>query len=112
MLDQIISSAFSCPSYSSTLPLSLIDEFGYQVNTEAGHHVLNESYAYDEDFGKSTKELLEGIMRVSETIPARSVDTNLKRVGWQQCWSKAKEKLHLQFQDDISVNTKLELSWH
>ena len=36
----------------------------------------------------------KGIAREeSEMILARSVDTNLKRVGWQQRWSKAKEKI-------------------
>ena len=54
--------------------------------------VLNGSYDYDEDFDESTKELLEEIIRVSERIPARLVGTNLKRVGWQWRWSKAKEK--------------------
>ena len=43
--------------------------------------MLNGSYAYDEDFDESTKELLEEIPRASETIPARSIDTNLKRIG-------------------------------
>ena len=54
--------------------------------------MLNGSYDYDEDFDKSTKELLEEIMRVSETIPARSIDTNLKIVCRQRRWSEAKEK--------------------
>ena len=43
---------------------------------------MNGSYAYDEEFDESTKELLEEITRVGETIPVRSVETNLKRVGW------------------------------
>ena len=102
----------TCQKKSPICKGKLRGEVGYQANTEAGRQLLNESHAYDEAFDKSTKELLEEITRVSEIIPVRSVDTNLKRVGWQQCWSKAKEKLHLQFQDDISVNTKLELSQH
>ena len=67
-------------------------EFGYQVNTEAGRQVLNGSYDYDEEFDESTKELLEEITRVSKMTTARLVDTNLKTVGWQRRWSKAKEK--------------------
>ena len=43
--------------------------------------MLGGNYVYDEDFDESTKELLEEILRVSKIIPARSVDSNLKRVG-------------------------------
>ena len=66
--------------------------FGYQADIKAERQVLNGSYIYNEDFDKSTKELLGEITRVSETIPVRSRDTNLSRVGWQRHWSKAKEK--------------------
>ena len=59
--------------------------------------MLNGSYAYDEDFDESMKELLEEITRVSEIIPVRSVDTNLKKFGWQRRWSKAKEKTSSSF---------------
>ena len=54
--------------------------------------MLGDNYVYSEGFDKSTKELLKEILRVSKIIPARSVDTNLKRVGWQWRRSKAKEK--------------------
>ena len=79
------------PEQSSICKGKLRGEFGYQVNTKARRQVLNGVYAYGEDFGESTKELLEEITSVSEIIPVRSVDTTLKRVGWQQRWSKAKE---------------------
>ena len=83
---------FYLPEKSPICKGKLRGEFGYQANTEAGRQVLNGSYDYDEDFDESSKELLVEITRVSEIIPARSVDTNLRRVGWQRRWSKAKEK--------------------
>ena len=51
------------------------------IGTTVACQVLNGSYAYDRDFDEPTKELLEEITRVGETIPKRSVNTNLKRVG-------------------------------
>ena len=69
---------FYLPEQSPICKGKLRGEFGYQANTKAGSHVLNGSYAYNEDFDESTKELLEEITRVSEIIPVRLVDTNLK----------------------------------
>ena len=68
-------------------------EFGYQADTEAGRQVLGGNYAYDEDFDEPTKEMLDEISRVSKIISARSVDSNLKRGGWQRRWSRAEEKM-------------------
>ena len=100
------------PEQSPICKGKLRDEFGYQADTKAWHQVLNGSYVYDEDFDESTNELLEEITRVSEPIPVRYVDTNLRRVSWQRRWGKPRGKRHLQFQENISVTTKLELSWH
>ena len=87
-------------------------KFGYQVNTKAGCQVLSGTYAYEESFNKSTKELLEEIPRVSDTTPARHVNTDLKRCGCNGAGAKPRRKLHRQFQEDISVTTKLEPSQH
>ena len=44
--------------------------------------MLGGNFIYDKDFDESTKELLDEILRVSEIIPDRSVDTDpKKRVG-------------------------------
>ena len=59
--------------------------------------MVNGSYAYDEDFDKSTKKLLEEITRVSDIIHVRLIDTNLKSVGCQRRWSKVKEKTSSSF---------------
>ena len=60
---------------------------------------INSTYTptlyYTEDFDPPTKELLDECDRVRTIIPARSVNINLKRGGWQHRWGKAKEKKSL-----------------
>ena len=67
-------------------------EFGYQSDTPATRRVLDGTYNYTDDFDPPTKELLDECARVRSIIPARSVNINLKRGGWQHRWGKAKEK--------------------
>ena len=67
-------------------------EFGYQADTQAARQVLDGTYNYTEDFDPPTKELLDECAWVRTIIPARSVNINLKRGGWQHRWGKAKEK--------------------
>ena len=54
--------------------------------------MLDGTYNYTEDFDPPTKELLNECARVRTIIPARSVNINMKRGGWQHRWGKAKEK--------------------
>jgi len=87
-LQSIHDKQFYLPEQS---PISEVN-LDIRQNNKTGRQVLNGSYAYDEEFDKSTKELLEEITRVSDIIPVGPIDTNLKRVGWQRRWSKDKEK--------------------
>ena len=54
--------------------------------------MLDGTYKYTKDFDPPTKELLDECARVRTIIPARSVNINLKRGGWQHQWGKAKQK--------------------
>ena len=81
---------FYLPEQSPICKGKLIEEFGYQANTEAGRKVLNGSYFYEEEFDEPTKELMEEITRMRSIIPARSVNTKFTRKGWQWRWRKSK----------------------
>jgi hypothetical protein len=83
---------FYLPAQASVCKGVLRGEFGYQANTAAGRQVLRGEYSFGEGFDEGTMELMEECARIRSIIPARSVNTNLKRHGWQTRWMKANEK--------------------
>ena len=54
---------------------------------------MSGDYKFIEGFEEATRELMEECARVRSFIPARLVNTNLKRQGWQTRWLKANEKM-------------------
>ena len=71
---------------------TLRGKFGYQVNTVARRQVLNGDYKFTEGFDEATGELIKECAQARSLIPARSVNTNLKRQEWQTRWLKVNKK--------------------
>ena len=67
-------------------------EFGYLARADVVKKVLNGTYSYSTDFDEATREYMQECERTIAIVPENSVDTVLRRVGWQKRWIKAKEK--------------------